>query len=185
MPAPGADPHAARHSTLREGLVTGLLGAAFLAAWYVAADALNARVLHTPSVLGQLFLAGDGTPVAGRVVPAAVGGYAVLHLGFFLAAGVLLAWLTHLSLRRPALRFGVIIGLVLGVMFLQLLLFLAPPFARDPALRWSAMLGLVPTVLVMGYYLWRSHAELGRSVERLPLGAEVKGPPHAPGGPRV
>src|SRR5687768_2527217 len=115
------------HSTIREGLVTGLIGAALLAVWYLASDTVQGRPLYTPSVLGQVFLAADTLPAVRRVVPEAVAGYTALHLAVFLAVGVLFAWLVHLATRRPALRAGVLIGLVVGLGWVHTLLLMAPP----------------------------------------------------------
>jgi hypothetical protein len=170
---------------LQEGVLTGIVGALILLAWYIASDAVNARLLHTPNVLGQLVFAADTTPTVRQIVPGAVAGYTALHVAVFLAAGVLLTWLHHLALRHPAWRSGVLIGLVVGVGMVEVFLFMAPPIAGDAALRWSVAFGSIVAALAMGIYLWHRHPEFGRAVHDTPLGSEVESPPHPPGPPRV
>jgi hypothetical protein len=173
--------HARQHSTVSEGLVTGLIGAVFLAAWYLGSDAAHGRLLHTPSVLGQVFFAADSTPVTRVIVPQAVMGYTALHLVVFLIAGVLLAWAIHASLRHPMWRSGIVIGLAIGVGMVMVFLFLIPSLEHDASLRWSVLLGSVVAFLVMCGYLWRRHPGLRRAVQE----TEAPGPPHPPGDARV
>jgi uncharacterized membrane protein len=173
--------YARQHSTVSEGLVTGLIGALFLAAWYLGSDAAHGRLLHTPSVLGQVFLAADSTPVTRSIVPQAVMEYTALHVVVFLVVGVLLAAAVHTSLRHPTWRSGMIIGLAIGIGMVMVFLFLVPSFEHDASLRWSVLLGSVVAFLVMAVYLWRRHPSLGQAVRE----TEAPGPPHPPGGPRV
>jgi hypothetical protein len=73
----------------------------------------------------------------------------------------------------------VVIGFVFFLGFLYTLYWLT-----DQAFPWwtsfvASLLGLGS----MGFYLWRRHPQLRAA--SLPLGAEVKPPPHPPGAPRV
>ena len=62
-----------RHDLLREGLVTGTLGAAAVAGWFLLIDVLQGRPLATPSILGQVVLYGrHRTVVEGPDLSAAV-----------------------------------------------------------------------------------------------------------------
>ncbi len=169
------------HSTVREGLLTGTIGAVILAVWYLASDVLRGRLLHTPNVLGQVVLQGEPRPSVGAIDSGAVAGYTALHLIGFLLVGIVLAWAIHAALRHPTWRTGVWIGLVVGLGAVFTFLLMAPPLVRDAYLRWSVLLGVLVTGIAMLYYLVRRHPDLRRAVRRV----EQPGPPHAPGGPRV
>ena len=169
--------HVQEHSTIREGLVAGVLGAIVLAAWYLGSDAVHGQLLHTPNVLGKIFVAGDTTARATGIVPGAVAGYAAFHFVVFLVAGILLAWGIHAGMRHPTLRTGVVIAIVLGLGLLYTVLFSAPSFAGDPSLRWSVVLGALVAGIAMLIYLWRRHPSLAERVQE----TEAPGPSHPPG----
>ena len=66
--------HAQEHSTVREGLIAGLLGAALVATWYFVFDTAAGRPFHTPNVLGKVFFRGDLEPGVRHIVPRRGGG---------------------------------------------------------------------------------------------------------------
>ena len=53
---------AAEHSTIREGAVTGIIGAVIVAGWFFVVDTGEGQPFHTPSVLGKIFFRGDLAP---------------------------------------------------------------------------------------------------------------------------
>jgi hypothetical protein len=171
------------HSNVREGLLAGLIGGLVVAAWYFAVDLGRGELFHTPSVLGQVFVQGDADPATGRIVPGAVAQYALLHFSWFAAFGVALAALTHLATRDPSFRMGVWLFLVVGFVFwvgVSYMLY----WRTNQQFPWrTALIGGVLGVASIGYYLWRRHPALRGSMQHLPLGSEVKPPPHPPRGP--
>lgn len=169
-----------KHSILGEGLLTGLIGGLVVAIWYFLLDLGRGRPLHTPNVLGQVFVARDTTPGA-HIVPQAVAEYSLLHFAVFLALGILLVWLAHLSTRNPSLRMGVWLGLVIGFMLFigHLLMLYSLTDQRFP--WWSALGGSILGMGSMAWFLWRRHPGLRGTFEDTDLGAEVKAPPHPPG----
>jgi uncharacterized membrane protein YgdD (TMEM256/DUF423 family) len=168
------------HSNLREGLLTGLIGGLVVAIWYFLVDLGRGQPLHTPNVLGQVFVGRDTTP-GFPVVPQAVAEYSILHFAVFLLVGILLVYLAHLSTRNPSLRMGVWLGLVIGfLLFLGHLMMLYS--LTDQRFPWLTALG--GSVLGMGsmaWFLWRRHPALRGTFDDSALGAEVKPPPHPPG----
>jgi hypothetical protein len=172
------------HSTVREGLLTGVIGGLIVAAWYVAYDLGRGQLGYTPNVLGQVFVARDTMPAVRTVMPQAIAEYSLLHFGVFLLLGVVLAWLTHMAVRNPALRMGIWLGLVIAFVFFFGLLFMlySVTDARFP--WWSALAGSVLGIGSMGLYLWRQHPGLRRTFQEAPLGDEVTPPPHPPRGSR-
>jgi hypothetical protein len=168
------------HSTIREGILTGLLGGVVSAIWHLIIDLSRGEPFHTPSVLGQVLLGGDSTP-AQTVVPQAVAGYALLHFAIFFLLGIVVVALTHMASRNPTLRMGVWLGLVIAFLF-SLGFLLVLYWATHQRFPWvSALGGSVLAVGAMGLFLWRRHPHLRGTFEDVPLGSEVKAPPH-PGG---
>lgn len=165
------------HSTVREGLLTGLIGGVVVALWYLAVDLGRGQLLHTPSVLGQVFVGADTVPTT-RVIPEAVAQYSLLHFGVFFLLGIGLVALTHMATRNPALRMGVWLGLVIG--FLGFLGFLFALYSvtdqRFPG--WEALGGSVLGIGSMALLLWRRHPALRGTFEEAPLGDEVESPLH-------
>ena len=172
------------HSTLREGLLTGVIGGLIVAVWYVAYDLGRGQLGYTPSVLGQVFAARDTTPVVRTIIPQAIAEYSLLHLGVFLLLGIFLAWLTHMAIRNPALRMGMWLGFVISFVFFLGFLFMLYSATAERFPTWSALAGSVLGIGSMGLYLWRRHPDLRRTFRDAPLGDEVKPPPHPPGGSR-
>lgn len=167
------------HSTLREGIVTGLIGGLLVAAWYVAVDFGRGQPLYTPNVLGQVLVGQDTMPTV-RIVPQAVAEYSLLHFGVFFLLGVVLAALTHMAIRNPALRMGVWLGLVITFLFFLGLLFMLYSATEERFPWWPALGGSLLAIGSMGLYLWRRHPALRGTFRDAPLGAEVKPPPHPP-----
>jgi len=177
--------HEREHSTIREGLATGLLGAGVAAAWYLLWDFVAGRPFHTFNVLGRILFQAELGPGARGIDPTAVGGFVLVHVLVFLLAGAGLALLAHLASRNIALRMGVWIGLVVAFCFLSGLVYMLNTATDERLPLWAVLGGSLLGVGSMAWYLWRRHPRLRRSFDRTPLGDEVRSPPHAPGGPRV
>lgn len=170
-----------RHSTLHEGLVTGLIGGLIVAAWYLAYDIGRGEPLYTANVLGQVFVAADTTPSVRRIAPLAVVQYSLLHFAFFFALGIALTALTHVATRNPNLRMGVWLGLVIGFLFFLGLLRMLFSVTDERFPLWASVGGSLLGVGAMAFYLWRRHPGLRGTFNEAPLGDEVKPPPHPPG----
>jgi hypothetical protein len=169
------------HSTVGEGLLTGLIGGLIVVAWYFVFDAARGEPLHTPNVLGQVFVGRDTMPTVRQIVPMAVAQYSLLHFGFFFALGIALTALTHLATRNPALRMGVWLGLVVGFLFFLGILRALSSLTDERFPLWASLGASVLGTGAMGFYLWRRHPALRGSFDKAPLGDEVKAPPHPPG----
>jgi hypothetical protein len=169
-----------RHSTIKEGLLAGLLGAVVVAVWYLAFDVGRGAPLHTPNVLGQVFV-GDTMPAVRQIAPQAVLQYTLLHFAFFFVLGIALTALTHLASRNPALRMGVWLGLVVGFLFFLGVLRLLASLTDERFPLWASVGGSLLGIGSMGLYLWRRHPALRGTFDHAALGDEVKSPPHPPG----
>lgn len=158
------------HSTLKEGVAAGLLGALVVAALFLLRDLTLGVPLLTPSVLGQVIIEGVRSPVVDRAVPGAVVGYTLLHLGAFVVFGILLASLARVATTQPSFRFAVVMMFIFFEFF----------FTGVALMFFEATAALFPLALVlfanllagaaMGLYIWRHHPALRRAVHRDPLG---------------
>jgi hypothetical protein len=173
------------HSTLREGLLTGIIGALIVTAWYFAVDLGRGEALYTPNVLGQVFVQGDTVPSVRTISSEAVVQYELLHFGVFCLFGLGLAALTHLAVRNPALRMAVWMGTVIGFLFFLGFLYMLHWLTDQAFPWWTSLIASLLGVGSMVFYLWRRHPGLRASIHELPLGAEVKPPPHPPRSPRA
>jgi len=171
------------HSNLREGLVAGLVGALLVALWYFAVDLGRGELFYTPNVLGQVFAQGDTIPSTRTITSPAVIQYSLLHFGWFLLFGIVLTALTHLATRNPAFRMGVWLFLVIGFTFWLGISYALYRVTDQRLPWWTTFVGTLLGHGSIGLYLLRRHPALRGSLQKLPLGAEVKPPPHPPGGP--
>lgn len=174
--------HAQEHSTVREGLIAGLLGATIVAGWYLVFDTAAGRPFYTPNALGKLFFRGDLGPGDREVIPGIVAGYTVLHLIAFALAGIALTFLVHLTTRNLGLRMGLWMGLVVAFFLFTGLSYMLTTATGERVPFWSVVGGSLAAVAAMGWYLWRRHPGLATDAQ---LGDEVEATPHAPGSPRV
>lgn len=176
---------AERHSTIGEGIVTGVVGAIIVAIWYFIVDTAGGQPLHTPNVLGKIFLRGDLAPATGRIVPQAVLGYTVIHFILFALVGVSLTLLVHLAVRNTSLRMGVWLGFLIAFGLFAGETYMLATASGERFSPWSVISGSILGVLGMAGYLWRRHPGLRRSFHEAPLGSEVPPPPHPPERPRA
>jgi hypothetical protein len=170
------------HSTVREGLLVGLAGAAAAALWYFVTDLAAGAPLRTPSTLGQVLVHADSTPSPNHIIPTAVVGYTALHVVTFAVIGVVLTWLVHLVIERRSLRMGLWLAVVLAFTWLVMHTYLLTPATGYRIPWWSPVGGAVIGSLGVASLLWRRHPELRRALDDVPLGDEVESPPAAPGG---
>ncbi len=177
--------HVQEHSTFREGLVTGAIGAVIVAVWYFVVDAAAGQPFHTPNVLGKIFFRGDLTPGVRQVVPGVVVGYTVVHFLVFALVGIGLTFLVHLASRNIQMRMGVWLGLVLAFAWLVGHVYMLGVATGERLPLWEVIGGGVLGIAGMIAFLWPRHPALRRSFDEVPLGDESQQPPHPPGGPRA
>jgi hypothetical protein len=162
-------PH--RHDLLREGLITGLIGAAVVAAWFLVIDLVQGRPLSTPSVLGQVILYRLTTPVVTPPDAGAVIAYTLLHVGAFVLFGIAVTQLVHFAMSSPLARFGLMIVAVCFEVFFLIMTFAVFKGTSSLFPWWSVLAANTLSLLAMGLYLKRSHPGLRHQYEKEPLGA--------------
>lgn len=100
--------HAA--SVLEDGILTGIVGAAVVALWFLVLDLARGQIFHTPSLLGSVVFLGQSPNQVTSINPLIVFAYTGLHGVLFLIAGVLIARMFALLERNP--QFGIVILLL-------------------------------------------------------------------------
>ena len=148
-----------RHSTLREGIIAGFLGATGVALWLLIVDAVAGRPFYTPSTLGYgLFSFFATSPVNDA---ASVIGYTVFHYAVFSAIGLAVVSAVHGSRSHPSiLALMLLLFMCFEVGFFGLVALMAQSRLGDLAWYQVGIANLVATLL-MGAYLWRTHPLLG------------------------
>jgi hypothetical protein len=165
------------HSTVREGAIAGVIGAATIAFWYFVFDLIAGRPFATPTAIAaRLF--GVGSSDAGDIGTLAV--VTVVHTIVFIIAATALTAMVHLAARDIAWRMGVLLAFVIGLGFFAGLGFAANMGGQGPMPAWKALGGALIAIAAISAYLWRGHPELVRSFADVPLGDETDSVPHAP-----
>jgi hypothetical protein len=159
------------HSLGKEGAVTGVLGGMAVAVWFLILDLLKARPLHTPSVLGQVILFGNTSPVTDRIVTGGVIGYTLIHLAVFIAMGLFITELVHLAVNSPLFRFGILMLFVVFEVFFYGFTYVFFVATRELFPWWEVLVADTLAVVVMVTYLWRKHPSLKRALAHEALGA--------------
>jgi len=158
------------HSSPKEGVAAGVLGALAVAVLFLIRDVMLGVPFLTPSVLGQVLLLGVTVPITDRVLFGPLLAYTGLHFAVFIVFGMLLAGFARVATTQPSLRFALVMLFIFFEFFFAGLAYMF--FEATQALF---PLGLVLSAnllaaVVMAYYLWRHHPGLRRAVHRDPLG---------------
>lgn len=157
-----------QHGLIREGIVTGIIGAAAVALWFLIVDLVRGQPLHTPALLGAV-VSGAADPLIAADAPGRmtyVALYTVLHVIAFAIVGVIAVFVVHRAERAPAL-FGLLLMLfaAIEVAFTAFVALLEVRALGDIAWYQVAVGNLVAAVS-MGWYLWRSHPRARSSFAR-------------------
>ena len=170
------------HYTIREGLITGLLGAAAVAIWFLIYDLLFRDVLFTPAALGSaVFLGAHGVgdvEISGLTVL----GYTALHVTAFVITGLIAAGVVAAAeeYTEAALLGGVLLLVTFEAFSIGMFSILA--YWLVEALSWKNILGAnAVAALVMGGYLYYRHPELARDLRLRELEEDLAQDVPAPG----
>ena len=129
-----------RMGVLGEGVLVGLIGAALVAAWFLAYDLVHGAPLYTPSVLGSTLFGGSGSgPVA--VSGTLVVKYTIVHVLAFAVFGVAVAALFRLADREPAVLFAAFMLLCCFQVAFIAALKVTAEWALDPIPWWAILTG--------------------------------------------
>jgi hypothetical protein len=147
------------HSTVREGVIVGGLGALAVALWFLLVDGIAGRALHTPALLGAVVLRRPD-PIAASEGPnrlMLVALYTPIHFFLFALFGVLVVFLMHRAKKQPSLlMLALILFAAFEGAFTGLVAILEQTGLGD--LAWYQVgIGNLIAVIVMGWYVRRLH----------------------------
>ncbi len=164
-------PGAARQTAgdvLVDGLLTGMLGALAVAAWFLVLDTLRGHPLQTPALLGSVLLRGGLAGYrAGSIVPLDVAAYTAFHFVAFTVVGLSLSLLMTLFERFPIMFFVIALlfaFLEVGFAVLSAVLHLEAP---DRLPGWSVMMANLLASAAMAWYQVVRHPRAIQGVESL------------------
>lgn len=149
------------HSTLREGVIAGIIGASAVAIWFLFVDALNGRLLYTPQLLGRAALGLFGPP-GGEGLIGQVVGYTILHYAAFIALGLIASAIAHKADDAPHVLAGALLLFVIFEVAFYGFVALLSQWQALGDLAWY-QIGAANFVAgsLMGGYLWRAHRQVG------------------------
>src|SRR5512133_371705 len=100
-----------RHGLIREGIVTGIIGATAVAAWFLIVDTINGRPFYTPTALGAAVFGVLGPPAGERAMTYLIA-YTLVHYAVFALIGIVLAVIARQGDEQPAVLAGLAIAFV-------------------------------------------------------------------------
>jgi hypothetical protein len=140
---------------LREGIVAGLIGAAVVALWFFAIDAIQGDPLRTPRLLGVALLR-MSDPGAGIVA------YTALHGVAFIAFGIIGALLIAGAERQPLLIFALVILFTAFEIFFFGAVIIVASWVLDEIAGWTIFVGNILAAVAMLAYYFSGHRTLAR-----------------------
>jgi heme/copper-type cytochrome/quinol oxidase subunit 4 len=171
MPTHVLDASTATHSSLREGVIAGFLGAMGVALWFFVPDLVTGRIFYTPIALGQAVAGFLGLGTPGRV--AAFVGYTILHFAAFSVLGIIAAAIVHRSRTHPTIFAAVL--LVFAVVETGFYLFMFAMHAGELFGRygwWQIAGANLLGFALIAWQLGRSHPGLGGAFSKGLSGVE-------------
>lgn len=153
-------------SVVYEGLITGLIGAGAVAAWFLIVDTVSGRPFFTPAVLGSAMFFGLRDPSAVTISLGAVAAYTLVHVIAFLALGIVVAaMLAELRKTPHVLWLLAEFFIVFEIGFYAVIAVAFAPVSA--ALAWiNVAVGNLIAAGGMGYYLWRTNPVLRQTLQR-------------------
>jgi hypothetical protein len=164
--ASGARMAERHHNFLREGIITGFIGATAIALWFLVVDTVSGRPFYTPIFLGKGVVSVLGKNMMGDTAFTQVLGYTIFHYAAFFIVGILLTVIVHQAERTP----GILAGLLVAIVVMSLGFYMiAAAFAQSALgrLAWPQIFiaNLIAAVLMLGY-LWRTHPRLDHQLKQ-------------------
>jgi len=161
------------HPFLTRGLVTGLVGAAVVMAWFLVLDVAAGQALRTPAALGSALLFGASNVTEMQLHAGVVAAYTIVHVAAFAVAGVVFVALARQIERTP----DMLMLIALAAIVLEALVVTGLALVAQWVL---GVLGVVAVfvanllaVLAMGWLVWRTHPTLRHRLRDLPGAVRV------------
>ena len=155
-----------KHNFLREGVITGFIGATAIAVWFLIVDIVTGRPFYTPIFLGKGVVSILGKNMMGDTAFTQVVGYTIFHYAAFFVVGIVLTVIVHQAERTPGILAGLLVAFVMMTLGFYMI---AASFAQSSLgrLAWPQIFvaNLLAAGLMLGY-LWRTHPKLDRQLKQ-------------------
>jgi hypothetical protein len=174
----------AEHYTIREGLITGVIGAAAVAIWFLIYDVITGRILFTPAALGSAVFLGARGAADVQITAVTVLGYSALHVTAFVLTGLVAAGVVAAAeeYTEAVLLGGVLLLVTFEAFSIGMFSILA--YWLVETLTWKNILGAnAVAALCMGGYLYYRHPALARDLRQRELEEDLVRDVPAPGQP--
>jgi hypothetical protein len=148
------------HPLLLQGIVTGAIGAAVVAVWFLVLDTLSGRPFHTPAALASALFLGVQSELEIHISAGLLAGYTMVHMAAFIAAGVLMAAAAAYLERAPSRVLLVALSLILLEAALVSVLLLSAEWVLGSVGLWAITAANVLAVTAMAWNVWRAHPAL-------------------------
>jgi hypothetical protein len=160
---------------MREGMITGLIGAMIVAAWFLLHDTILGQPLRTPALLGAALIDGVRDPNSLQVTFALVGTYTVLHFSAFIVFGLAAGVLMAASERQPLLLLGVFVIFACFEVFFLGVVTLVDQSLLESLGWWTIVVGNILALTGMLGFLLTQHRELRERLLQEWAGLELEG----------
>ena len=147
---------------LAQGVVTGLVGAAVVALWFLALDVAAGQLLRTPAALGAALLFGASNVAAIQVNLGIVAAYTAVHVAAFVVAGTVFVAVAEQIERAPVLIVLIAMAMIVLEAVVVAMLALGAQWVLGTLGIWSVLVANVLAVSAMGWYVWATHPLLRR-----------------------
>ncbi|HKB53207.1 MAG TPA: hypothetical protein VKD22_04350 [Ramlibacter sp.] len=148
------------HSTVREGVVAGVIAATGVAVWFLVVDVASGHgAFYTPELLGAaVFSVFGNTAQDSAMLHVAI--YTVLHYAAFIGSGLIASRVVHRAEQEPSvLVIFTLLFIIFELGFYGVAATMAETHMRS--LAWYQIAaGNVLAALLMGLYLYRTHPAL-------------------------
>jgi hypothetical protein len=153
---------------VQDGFVSGVIGGAIVAVFFLIVDAIAGHPLMTPTLLGSVFLLGKSAADVTAVQAPVVVSYTAVHMLAFIAAGIAAAWSVWEFEEHP--HIGVLLlflFLFFEVSFLGLTFAFAPDIVRSLGGWLIGIANLLSAAGMAIYLLVIRHPKAFRSLDRV------------------
>lgn len=161
------------HPLLTQGIVTGLIGAAVVAAWFFILDVAAGRPFYTPGALGSALFLGAHGEAEIRTSLGVVAGYTVVHLAAFIVAGIVFVAVAEYIERAPPRLLLVGLAFIVLEAVTVLVLSVGAAWALGSLGSWAVAVANLLAVAAMGWRVWRTHPTLRERLRRAPLQVDI------------
>jgi hypothetical protein len=154
------------HNFLREGVITGFIGATAIAMWFLIVDTIAGHPFYTPIFLGTGVVSVLGKNMMGDTAFTHVLGYTIFHYIAFFIVGILLTVIVHQAERTPGILAGLLVAFVMMTLGFYMI---AAVFAHSALgdMSWAQIFiaNLLASALML-WYLWRKHPKLNSQLRQ-------------------